>query len=231
MLANGVNFLRSGAIYGNAALWFLLVLFLVKNLYNAIRSETVRWIAFAVSPLLAYVLHRFSVNWPLDLGACVLGFFYYACGVRMRNLQFRPSVFAAAVACYAVFCRMGISAIDVNRNALLSGDYILAFVNALAGIVVFCNLARFIRRPVPFFGTIGRDSMVFYAAHWPFLLVARYLVAACGITDPVAAVTLYVGGGRPWPYPASMRSIKDSGGSEASAGGAVGWTQADAPMR
>ena len=38
-------------------------------------------------------------------------------------------------------------------------------------------------------------------------------------------------GGRPWPYPASMRSIKDSGGSEASAGGAVGWTQADAPMR
>ncbi len=193
ILSNGMNFLRSGCIHANGALWFLTVLFLVKNLYNAIRSETVRWIAFAVSPLLAYVLHRFSVNWPLDLGACVLGFFYYACGVRMRNLQFRPSVFAAAVACYAVFCRMGISAIDVNRNALLSGDYILAFVNALAGIVVFCNLARFIRRPVPFFGTIGRDSMVFYAAHWPFLLVARYLVAACGITDPVAAVTLYVG--------------------------------------
>ena len=90
MLANGVNFLRAGAIYGNAALWFLLVLFPVKNLYNAIRSERVRWIALFVSPLFAYVLNQFSINWP-------------------------------------------------------------------------------------------------------FLLVARYLVAACGITDPVAAVTLYVG--------------------------------------
>ncbi len=87
---------------GGGDLWkrcavVLLVLFPVKNLYNAIRSERVRWIALFVSPLFAYVLNRFSINWP-------------------------------------------------------------------------------------------------------FLLVARYLVAACGITDPVAAVTLYVGG-RPWRLP------------------------------
>jgi len=78
VLANGVNFLRAGAIYGNAALWFLLVLFPVKNLYNAIRSERGRWIALFVSPLFACVLNRFSINWPFLL---VARYLVAACGI------------------------------------------------------------------------------------------------------------------------------------------------------
>ena len=67
------------------------------------------------------------------------------------------------------------STVDFRVNHLTVGFYPLFLLYSLAAIVVFNNAAKTLGCSLWPFTQIGRQSMFWYCAHWPLLLIINLL--------------------------------------------------------
>lgn len=199
-----VNFpkslLSTGALFANYPLWFLLSLFIVKTIYNRITSRISDYYVIAIALAIAITCNYFGIDTPRYLPNCALGLAFFVLGLRLKSIQyFSNRLFLIAVLLY-VASFVFPSRIDMFPNTLLMGNYVLALLYALSGIIVIDRVAR--STPphtykiliIRVLANIGKDSMNYYVLHWIILMTVRIIVLdvmqieKCNIVYPISMI-------------------------------------------
>lgn len=163
---------RTGATEWNAPLWFLLSLFVVRVVFNAIREKVPFYIILLFCVVLGW-LHSLLLGtrgiWIM--GNVFPGMFFYILGYKLKSIQYNKYFAIIALLILVVFslykpdCRLLMFGNIVENE----GNYLLSLLYCLAGIIVFNNFLFCIvnKVNVPVFSAIGIDSIYYYVLHWP----------------------------------------------------------------
>lgn len=182
----GHTLIHNGAINGNVSLWFLMTLFFVRVIYNALVSCHVpEWGIAIVFGVAAWLLCRFNIHDPYILGNLSNGLFFYAMGSIMRNIQHRNSVFMLSllIVCLSLIFTPGLLVFYTNSFWYSPAPpYLSIELYYLAAIIVVNNFfCRFAARHIPLLTHVGRRSMVYYVEHYIVLVATVQLLDRLGL--------------------------------------------------
>lgn len=171
------EFILLGAIYGNAPLWFLLSLYLVKCISClTLRGNiviTLITMGFAIIIPIYIFPH---INYPKFLGNVCIGYVFYSLGFYLKDKQFSIYVLLTSLVCYFTIFFLCYSNVDVNQSKLLDGNFFLWYIIAISGCVTINNI--FYRYDIlnnKYLKIIGKNSMQYYVIHWPLLMIISML--------------------------------------------------------
>lgn len=172
-----------GNFAGNAALWFLLSLFLVRQISNVclnIQSKSsFKWsivIAVIISFSLSFLL--FKIGWSNHswcIGNIFTGLFFFLLGYLLNSIEQNRWVFLISTSVYALYVIVYFSGIindfpylHMHANRMYNGNYLHFFPMAVAGIIMTNNIFWYLCHRLRFgiLEYIGRNSMNFYVTHW-----------------------------------------------------------------
>lgn len=180
------SFLRNGCINGNGALWFLISLFIVRQLFNILISNKLSpsylsLVCFGVAYVL-YAIGWYNHSWWI--GNIFSGLCFFSLGYWLNN-KITPKVFIISALVFggilvAYFLKwIEIPFLYMHANKMNSGNYILFYPFALAGIITINRLFEILtfktKLKYRILGYIGRNSMFFYVAHWILLTIVRFV--------------------------------------------------------
>ena len=170
--------LVAGASGGNAPLWFLITLFLVRILAKFGSNFNVKICLLGGG--VALLLNVTDFHKPFWFANTMSGIFFFVCGYVMKNLQYNKKFFVATIILY-VAAMVFPSHVDMNRNELSCGSYFLWLVFSIGGCVVFDNVFGYVENkfclPIQkFFESIGKNSMFYYCTHWIVLQVVSIIL-------------------------------------------------------
>lgn len=174
------NILSLGALYGNLPLWFLPTLLAVQLLYACMRRKIRYECICLISILIAFLTYKMGWHKPLYVGNIALGLFVYTIGYRLRETQYRNTLFVVSLVIFIIIYFSQLVMIDFRQNVLSSGNYLLAVAFGLTGCVVINNL--FLRFPLHsrMLEYVGIRSMRFYVMHWILLCVCSWTLNLSG---------------------------------------------------
>lgn len=170
----------SGDIIGNAPLWFLLSLFLVRATVSfLINLDSLLIVFFMLCFFCAgFFLSSHNAILPLGLSTLPLGVFFCLYGVLLRRLGLIENSFNK-VLFFLIWFGGGFvftsqfSYIDFHRNSVLYGDYWSYVSSSMVMLILFLLLFRFFN--LRFITWVGKKSMYFLVLHWPFFIVVKYI--------------------------------------------------------
>ena len=181
------KFSHEGVLPGNGPLWFLLVLFVARQVYSLCPRQA-RVPLLAVAILGAFALqHFFSVTDPIYPASLCTGLFFYGLGHQLRDVPRTPSFVLTAFLLYAGICLVQLSTLDMRTNLLYRGHFMLWVLAAAGGILsinaLFAALPGWLLLPLRW---VGRNSMSFYVTHMIWITAAKFvLMKRLGCTDHV----------------------------------------------
>lgn len=171
--------LLSGAVAGNAALWFLPSLFAVRCLACILHNDNDKRNIFAALTfaVLAALLSLCPVRLPVYFANVMSGMFFFTMGNILNEKQYINKWYWIVLAVYVAFmCTPLKSYVDMRANNVTQGYYCIWLLSSLIGCMLINNIFR--RFPVLQFrllSSVGKDSMNYYVMHWPVLLVMKII--------------------------------------------------------
>lgn len=170
---------RKGAYSGNAALWFLLVLFVVRVIAISIKEEYYFWslvVSVVLSIVSAYLsLYNFSYLFgsiPIGMTFLLLGYY-----INKYRLIYNYRVLSICLVVFFAIYYFDPSSVNLNGNMLDRGHYVSFILSSIAGIIILPNIFNIVPQVIKdFFACIGRESMIFYVWHWIVLVLADYFL-------------------------------------------------------
>ena len=179
------SFVTYGMIIGNGALWFLLSLFIVREFANIIimRNLPIPILIF-VCFLLSFGLYYWGwYNHSWWMGNVFSGLFFFLLGYWLKGKEESTkliilSAFIILVFIIAHFTKLiDFPYLYMHANKMYSGNYLLFFLMAVAGIIVTNNLFRicYTRFRLKILEYIGRNSMNFYVTHWILFVLVSFI--------------------------------------------------------
>ena len=177
----------NGHTKGNPALWFLLSLFMVRQLFSVVsRSKVIVTFVAIISLIVPYLCWKFDYNKYLIVSHTMLGFFFFTGGSYLREKQRLVHVIALAGVTLFIACLFSRPWMDMRAN-IITDPYLIGAVAAMAAILLVNTILppHICRNPIGrVLAYIGKDSMSFYVVHWPLLWFLRIFLKRCmGITD------------------------------------------------
>ncbi|MDW6003286.1 acyltransferase family protein [Vibrio mangrovi] len=177
------SLLISGDTKGNAPLWFLLSLFIVKCLMAGIVRLN-RRIQFILLPLLAgvgWLLYREQLLLPLGFSTIPLGLLFalsgYLFGEQISRVSFLSQIMVICVTVGLAYAVEGY--VDIHVNTLWYGSYIGYIVTSLLSVCSVLFLFRKIAiSPLIW---IGRKSMYLLLIHWPVFTLITLISYRTGL--------------------------------------------------
>ena len=174
-IAKGI--LLAGSYGGALHLWFLVTLFAVK-VFSPIIVDKCKLVGVIACGLIgcacAYVGAGQLKLQPYYAFSFFPAMFFYGLGHTLKERQYGKWAAGLSAAVFVASFAYP-SMVDFRVNHLTSGAYPLFLLYSLAGIVVFNNTAKAIGRGLWPFTQVGRQSMYWYCAHWPLLLIINLL--------------------------------------------------------
>lgn len=158
---------RYASIPWQQPLWFLITLFMVKNIYIVIQEKVANYLILTISFILAIVFSQQSPFLNFWIGTTFQSLFFYALGYLFRNCQYNKYIFGLAVVLYILRYVFGmVHDWDARINQVGSEDsYLLVIVILLSGIVLFNNIFRkYLDCKIPLLTFVGKKSMFFGAS-------------------------------------------------------------------
>lgn len=188
------SLILSGSIPINSALWFLLTLFLVRQIANVIFPKCNAIIICGVSMIAACAIHFINHPFmPFTLYSIAWGLCFFSAGNYLKKYEQNRWVIAVSfVMLLLTFTLTDVAEVYKKEDTIVWYWYVLWYPASIAGCVVFNNICRWIDdlgkvvfkesrhdMPLPVFKWVGRHSMTFYVAHYiifriTFDWVARY---------------------------------------------------------
>ena len=122
--------------------------------------------------------HHFQLHIPFYVGNMFHGLAFYALGSWLGEKQFARSVFILAMIVFLVKFVYP-AGMDFRANDTEGDNYFLCVVYELSGCIVINNIFKYIaNKPIIILSYIGRNSMVYYLVHYPFMKVVCYFFYA-----------------------------------------------------
>lgn len=183
-----LSFIKNGSIKANGALWFLLSLFLVRQLGNVMLSRNQnRPLLLTASILSFFVAYGlFAIGWYKHtwwIGNIFSGLCFFIMGFCLKDKERNMMLFLVSASFYfmVVFANSAgwishFPYLYMHANKMYYGDYVLFFPMALAGIVMTDNIFGYFCRHIRFriLEYVGRNSMIFYVTHWILFTIAVF---------------------------------------------------------
>jgi hypothetical protein len=172
---------HQGAVAGNAPLWFLLTLFLVRIIYNILpNNKRVYWIMIALSGLLSFILYLIAFSDYFYIGNTLLGLFFYGLGHKFFKLQYKPAIVILSTSIFICLIIFVPTYVDFRSNTMGDGCYPAWLLASIAGLIMYNNLFKYLPKFVlqPFVFT-GNHAMSYFVLHWIVMgivqIVFRYV--------------------------------------------------------
>lgn len=160
----------SGSLDGNMPLWFLLSLFLVKVVVATAEKYKVKKKVLFLAAIFVSgggtILIQYIHHIPCTLLSTALGVVFYLAGAYLRDKQYNKSV---VIVSFLIFFALQIlipSNFDFRADVEVNGYWMVYVISSLTGIIVINNLFKWKFLQLPFFTSIGRNSMDYYCFHW-----------------------------------------------------------------
>ncbi|MCR5362763.1 MAG: acyltransferase family protein [Bacteroidales bacterium] len=179
------TFLTTSIFWSTGASWFLLTLFVVRLIFNALCPKMkpyVITIVFAVLSCMLWWLEKMRIEQqtsfyiPFYIGTMCHGLAVYSLGFSLKEKQFSKLWILLAIAVEMLRFIVD-SRIDFRSNNAGSDFFPLGIVYGMAGCIVFNNIfKRWLDRPIPLVTYIGRNSMVYYLMHYPIMIISISLL-------------------------------------------------------
>lgn len=167
----------TGSYGGALPLWFLVTLFLVKTFSPVIVGKCKLGGVIAcglIGCCCSYVEIGQLKLQPYYFFSFFPAMFFYGLGHFLKVKQYGKLAFVLSVAVFVASFAYP-STVDFRVNHLSVGAYPLFLIYSLAAIVVFNNAAKSLGQSLWPLTQIGRQSMFWYCAHWPLLLLINLL--------------------------------------------------------
>jgi len=170
--------LRYGDTLGNAPLWFLLSLFLVRISMKLLANLKLGLIiAFAISfALLGYLFNCKNFNVPLGLINYPIGMFFFLTGFVCNQLKMKQNMSKmniVLIACTGLISMFFFSYVDFHLNITWHGNYWVYIIGSLLAINSLLVLFKNIR--IKSLAWIGNKSLYFFVIHWPVFYIIQYI--------------------------------------------------------
>lgn len=172
------NVLLSGSYGGALPLWFLITLLLVKVISPIILNKFKHkgWI---ICGFIGWFLYRINENYLTIYPIYIMNFFpamfFYGFGYFLKERQFNKCILFVSIIIFMVSFIYP-SILDFRTNKISDGLYPLYILYSMSSIVVFNNVFKNINRSIThIFTLIGKQSMYWYCAHWPILIIINLL--------------------------------------------------------
>lgn len=181
------QFVHHGSIEANGALWFLLSLFIVRQLSNVLIDKQLlpppilAIICFIIATAL-YALGWYNHSWWL--GNVFSGMCFFLLGYWLKEKENNKFLFIIStlffglvVLAYCLDLINDFPYLYMHANKMYKGNYLLFYPTALAGIIMTNNLFRILCKKVRFrvLEYIGKNSMTFYTTHWILFIVVSFV--------------------------------------------------------
>ena len=170
---------RTGAVFVNTPLWFLLSLFLVRLFFALSQSWGIpNLITLIVSFTSSYFLYRINLPIGSYFENIALGLSYFTAGNMMKDRQYHDSFFLLSIAFCLVFIIYSL-ATDSVSGVFMHNSYtpfFLTNVYSFLGCCLFNNLfKRYSHINAPMLAKIGKASMSYYVFHYLIIGILVYL--------------------------------------------------------
>ena len=188
--------LLSGSIPINAALWFLLTLFLVRQAANILLSKYNAIVVAVIGMILACTIHFLNYRMmPFTIYTFAWGLCFFCAGYVLKQYENnRWVIIISAIILLLTLMLTDISAVYKKEDTIEWYWYVLWYPASIAGCVVFNNVCRWIDiygkkifktakfdMPFPILKWIGVNAMTFYVAH---AIICRITQEILGIYYP-----------------------------------------------
>jgi len=171
-----------GLIRGNAALWFLLSLFLCRICFAILTKLKVPAIIILCCSLAFAIFFNYSsIEFPYFFGNVSNGIFFFSLGYLLKVQQYKKwlFIFAMLIFIYQFFDPLYL---DFRSNKLFTDrSFLQVEAYCLASIIFFNNLFKYcFNYKIPILTHIGENTMTYYAPHYIILLsvdgiLSRYI--------------------------------------------------------
>lgn len=177
------TFLLYGAFHGNAPLWFLFSLFIVRIAFNSLEVK-LKWFNIAlITIVLACTFNYIGLSRPYYVLNIVTGLFFYSMGYGLRRIQYNDSFFLICLCVTILLAVTNPIFVDMRSNQYSSGCYPIWFVYCIGAIVSI----DYILKKLPALHSnllgltyIGRHAMPLYISHWIVITVVDCIIILAG---------------------------------------------------
>ena len=180
------DFIHHGSIYGNGALWFLLSLFVVRQVANVLiikkSPPSILVMSCFIIAFLLYAKGWYNHSWWF--GNAFSGLCFFLLGYWLKNKESNSWLFVFSTVSYGlVVAAYFVGWIDdfpylyMHANKMYNGNYLLFYPTAIAGIIMVNNFFRLLCKRVKFCALeyIGLNSMTFYTTHWILFVLVTFV--------------------------------------------------------
>ena len=137
-----------------------------------------------------FVLSGYFVNnqfesVPLVVKEVIAASLYYSVGCYWGELRYdKWNMLVILMIVYSAFIVLQPSKIDMRMQYLMFGEYGMAVVGNIIGIITINSLAYKVKNHVPsFIIYIGIESMSYYIFHIQIFIVIGYICSICAVGD------------------------------------------------
>lgn len=183
------SLLLGGSIPLNNALWFLLTLFVVRQIATILTPKFNALLIGVIGAVIACVIH--FINYPFlpsIIYTTAWGLCFFAIGYAMKTYeQNRWVIIISAILLLLTFTMTNIPEVYKKEDTCSWYWYVLWYPASVAGCIVFNNVCRWLENaetktyihpslfsPIKW---VGRHSMTFYVTHFIIFKVVYDLVA------------------------------------------------------
>lgn len=174
-----------GYITGNSALWFLLSLFIIRQISNVLLQRPLSPLVLSIICFaLAFSLYYFGwYNYSWWFGNIFSGMCFFLLGYLMNNkkpnrfLTILALLFFVTCLLLELFRLVDFPYLYMHANKMNRGNYILFYPLAFSGIILTNRFFEILSSKMKFslLNYIGRNSMNFYVTHWILLTIVSFM--------------------------------------------------------
>ena len=193
----------TGSTFENNAMWFLLSLFITRELSNVLLKKFHPIVIMIAGYTLGILTHIFEFDllpyWFRNIGP---GICFFSAGYFLHKYESNKIVLTCSMLVYILLAIMEFPIVALMDNRLIQGNYYLWMPCAICCIVAFNNFCRILQKILTkvwnisfeFFHYISEGAMVFYAAHMAIItLVINVSGSLCPIILNHPLISILIG--------------------------------------
>lgn len=178
------TFFRVGTVQGNGVLWFLICIFVVREIFNFFVNKRMNALAIAVvSYLIGFLLSSMGLqNYTWWFGNWFTGLCFFSLGYVLKNYEIKNITFVLSIVVILLFIVgeiLGVLSVPhlyTHANRMIRGNYLLYLPWALACVIFTNNFFRYTQRFFKFriLDYIGTNALTIYVWHWILFTVVTF---------------------------------------------------------
>ena len=160
----------------NTPLWFLASLFFTYIVKEYIEKYKLKSGGVIIITLfLSYLLNKCNLRLPLGMTYLPLGVLYFEFGTccQMRACKLSKEFLLVLLMIYLFLVIYCPSLINFHKNELVYGNYFMAVFITLLFLFMISEVIHK-KWDVKYLSYIGRNSLVFYVAHAPIIVIIKF---------------------------------------------------------